>query len=110
MPDVCAEPTLENWTEDIKAWGRQGWDAAAAMRVELAEEQEGARGAIQAMAHQCVKAREEGRREERERIATLLDGEADNDLVLRDISRNHKSDLFGDDLRAALEPPTKEEK
>lgn len=142
------------------AWGRQGWDAAAALRVELtrsqgmdsarertikslwdaldpendmtpddivkvaqdrmsniaelraklSEEQEGSRGAIQAMSRQCTKAREEGRLEERERIATLLDGEADNDLVLRDISRNHKSDLFGDDLRAALEPPTKEEK
>jgi hypothetical protein len=142
------------------AWGRQGWDAAAALRVELtrsqgmdsarertikslwdvldpendmtpddivkvaqdrmsniaelraklSEEQEGSRGAIQAMSWQCTRAHEEGRLEERERIATLLDGEADNDLVLRDISRNHKSDLFGDDLRAALETPTKEEK
>ena len=95
----------------LSAWGRQGWDAAAALRVELAEEQEGSKGAVQAMAHQCVKAREEGRKEERERIVALLTG---NTLILycRDSKSGQASGkrLFRDEILAALEPPTKEEK
>jgi hypothetical protein len=43
MPDCGAKPTKDGFmvpqirTQKIIVWGRQGWDAAAALRVDLAE-------------------------------------------------------------------------
>jgi len=42
--------TDAEWAGQIRAWGRQGWDAAAALRVELAEQ---TRRAEQAMAREA---------------------------------------------------------
>ena len=88
----------ETWTdrcEALEAWGRQGWDAAAVLRVKLAEAQN----------HVVSRPEAEhlGALTERNRIIALLDQDAPNQLVLR----SGGTDLFGVRLRDALTPAVK---
>lgn len=106
--------TWINWATGMEAWGRQGWDAAAALRVALAEVTARLDTASATAAGDVAQAREEGAAAERERIAAMLDQDAPNRLALVTWDRAFRADederdLYGDGLRAALAPVPAEE-
>ena len=82
-----------NWVErETRAWGRQGWDAAAALRVELATTK--GSSYVEGI---LAQAREEGRKEERERIAAFFDAlDTDFAVVHYELRGHSMGPVLGD--------------
>ncbi|BDU76244.1 hypothetical protein [Mesoterricola sediminis] len=91
MPDRIIGPDGSRWAHlpDVEAWGRQGWDAAAALRVELAEVTEAAQTYIEQI-HEL-----EARHEAHEGVVEEVpkDVPAEGDDVNYDILRNYATRL-----------------